>query len=939
VDIAVPISQNLINSSSIPQRVVYTITPYALDAVNNLACSGTPIDVEIWVEPTIVITANNDTICNEGTTNISLNTSNTSTNGIVYTYTSMADNPADIIGNGSDASGIDIATPINETLNNLSPDSQRVVYTITPYTLDASGNMTCMDTSINVDIWVEPTVTITAENDTICHATSTNINVLSSNTTTKGIHFTWTATADNPGAVNGYNNNSTGIDIANPITQTINNTSDTAQRIVYIITPHTLNTLGELECSGVNDTIDIWVEPAIQITALSDTICNNTDANIKVNTSYGTTNGIHYTWTATPENPADISGTMDGPANGQYIELPIIQTLDNLSNDKQLVTYDITPHALDINGNLHCAGTSIEVEIWTEPTVQLSADDDTICSLNSTNITLSTLNTTTNGISYIWSTTSSDTSALNGYQDDTTGVDIGVPIVQTIENPTDNAEYIDYKITPYTRNYFNNLTCKGDSTIVRITIDPPATIQASIAGDTICNTGQLDFSWTSPTVASNGIDVNIEAIAENPDSVSGYSSYSSLLISHNVSETLDNHSNSVQRITYILTPYILDVFGIQKCAGINDTVVVELLPTMIPKLYTDTYIGGHSVRCFGDTANIMLNVTGGLMALGENQDNCTYSWSDGTTTRNNLGVSFDDDEQTYMVTITDRNNCTADAETELTQPKEIVANRTYKDITCKGYGDGWIEISPGFGTEPYSVSWFYDEDSTAFDNITTQLIDSLEEGNYTYTILDINNCELTEKQFIDDPDGITIDTVEFHQPYCNDSYDGIIEIEISGGTGNYDFEWSDGHKNEYLREQLFYGYYELTITDDENCPYYTAFNLPYLEKECLRDLYNVITPNGDGVNDKWSIMGIDIKNTNEIIHLNDLYPNASVKIFDRWGRLVFSAKGGYNEKWDGRGQNGRLLPAASYFFVIDKNNGDDPITGAVSIIYSDKKPK
>ncbi len=88
---------------------------------------------------------------------------------------------------------------------------------------------------------------------------------------------------------------------------------------------------------------------------------------------------------------------------------------------------------------------------------------------------------------------------------------------------------------------------------------------------------------------------------------------------------------------------------------------------------------------------------------------------------------------------------------------------------------------------------------------------------------------------------------------------------------------------------------------------------------------NTFTPNGDGYNDTWKIQRI--KN----------YENSKVTVYDRWGQRVFHSIG-YNDdqRWDGT-RNGRELPAATYYYVIDLNReeegGKDVFKGSVTIIY------
>jgi gliding motility-associated-like protein len=82
---------------------------------------------------------------------------------------------------------------------------------------------------------------------------------------------------------------------------------------------------------------------------------------------------------------------------------------------------------------------------------------------------------------------------------------------------------------------------------------------------------------------------------------------------------------------------------------------------------------------------------------------------------------------------------------------------------------------------------------------------------------------------------------------------------------------------------------------------------------------NLVTPNGDGVNDKWVIPNID------------MYPDNEVMVYDKAGRVVFT-KRGYNSEWDGT-INGTKLKEDAYFYVIKFNkDGALPIRGYVSIV-------
>jgi gliding motility-associated-like protein len=91
-----------------------------------------------------------------------------------------------------------------------------------------------------------------------------------------------------------------------------------------------------------------------------------------------------------------------------------------------------------------------------------------------------------------------------------------------------------------------------------------------------------------------------------------------------------------------------------------------------------------------------------------------------------------------------------------------------------------------------------------------------------------------------------------------------------------------------------------------------------MNESCLV-IPNAISPNGDLINDEWTIGNID------------LYPEAEIKIYNNWGELLWKSERGYPRKWNGT-SNGGKLPIDSYFYVIDLHNGTKPVGGSVTII-------
>jgi gliding motility-associated-like protein len=96
-------------------------------------------------------------------------------------------------------------------------------------------------------------------------------------------------------------------------------------------------------------------------------------------------------------------------------------------------------------------------------------------------------------------------------------------------------------------------------------------------------------------------------------------------------------------------------------------------------------------------------------------------------------------------------------------------------------------------------------------------------------------------------------------------------------------------------------------------------------------LYNPLTvsegfsPNSDNSNDTWYILSIEN------------FPNNSVKVFDRWGLLVYQKTGYENTlaPWDGRAnigqQSGRLLDQGTYYYMLDVGKEVKVLSGFVMI--------
>ena len=112
--------------------------------------------------------------------------------------------------------------------------------------------------------------------------------------------------------------------------------------------------------------------------------------------------------------------------------------------------------------------------------------------------------------------------------------------------------------------------------------------------------------------------------------------------------------------------------------------------------------------------------------------------------------------------------------------------------------------------------------------------------------------------------------------------------------------------------------YTVTVTNASGCSEVKSITIVVNEDYAKIKATNILTPNGDGVNDKWIIDNIDF------------YTNNEVKIFDRAGRLLYSKKQ-YDNSWDGT-LNGAPLNEGTYYYVIDFGNKTRNVKGFITIV-------
>jgi gliding motility-associated-like protein len=228
----------------------------------------------------------------------------------------------------------------------------------------------------------------------------------------------------------------------------------------------------------------------------------------------------------------------------------------------------------------------------------------------------------------------------------------------------------------------------------------------------------------------------------------------------------------------------------------------------------------------------MANGIATASAMGGTGNNYTYTWSHGETTSmvNNLIG-----EQNYCVTVEDSNGCMDD--TCFIQPLVInlVPVTPNDSLDCKGDTDGVLSISAFAGLPPYQFSWQNADNSLNGNGLLgadfeVATFDNLPAGFYDVQIND-SNFDTTVVVQIWEPDAITLDQEDITNNSCFQACDGIIAVNIIGGTPPYLTDWSTGENNTQTISNLCADDYILIVADANNCV--ATFNFTVTEPDEL----------------------------------------------------------------------------------------------------------
>lgn len=266
--------------------------------------------------------------------------------------------------------------------------------------------------------------------------------------------------------------------------------------------------------------------------------------------------------------------------------------------------------------------------------------------------------------------------------------------------------------------------------------------------------------------------------------------------------------------------YHLDVQDAAGCAASVDVKVDRVSQLDIAGVVTP-------VLCFGQlTGRIAVTVTGGSGSYD-------YQWI-GAGTVQNVAVQQNIAAGNYTLVVTDNvSGCQETRNYHVPGPDyALQLNVTSTtDVRCHGEFTGQIAVlvsggSP-FGTSAapyYNYSW--SGPSGALPNSPT--ISDLRAGNYQVVVTDANGCSVTSNvvEILEPVAPIQIQLVQLNNVTIQGSNNGSIEVDVTGGSGNYIYVWeqkqTDGSyidlsTNSSKLGNVIAGIYRVTVTDQVGC--------------------------------------------------------------------------------------------------------------------------
>ena len=222
---------------------------------------------------------------------------------------------------------------------------------------------------------------------------------------------------------------------------------------------------------------------------------------------------------------------------------------------------------------------------------------------------------------------------------------------------------------------------------------------------------------------------------------------------------------------------------------------------------------------------------------------------------------------------------------EAIETQKLNANLSDRIGDCSGQE---FEFNPSItgGLEPYQYQW----SSNDSDSVVVLTINATQ--NIIVTITDYCGNADTANSLVTIPklEPMALDVSGDNRLCFGEEY--MVSLLAFGGAGEYRYEWSYQNTPEVGENFIELGDGEYRIISFRNNRHYfkaidkcgnTIQDTVSIEVEHCLEIPNVVTPNGDGLNDAFYIGNV----------IN--FPDARLTVYNRWGTKVYDSKPYLNE--------------------------------------------
>lgn len=224
---------------------------------------------------------------------------------------------------------------------------------------------------------------------------------------------------------------------------------------------------------------------------------------------------------------------------------------------------------------------------------------------------------------------------------------------------------------------------------------------------------------------------------------------------------------------------------------------------------------------------------------------------------------------------------------------------------------------------PYTYTWSAISSTTSLGSGSTYTTNATVTTTLVVTVN--GNCAYSTKDTIvvsNLIDNLTVSIIDSSTTCANTPFS--LTGLVTNGYPYYNYNWnidavptsiSTSNTLNYVSPATE-GTYVISLTVNDSCGYNrVAYEVITVLPPCTVSIPNVITPNGDNVNDFF------------VIHNLEHHPNSSLTIFDRWGIKVYE-NSNYNNEWKAEGNND-----GTYFYILDVPE-DKKYNGFISVFHS-----